>query len=796
MSERQQKRLAQKEFNRLKRRTIEKVLSNTKPSNLAFSLNYLVDGWQELDSDPGTFSLLIEDFGCYGARVEEIYDLEQKFDCPVLGFIFLFKWMNHQQTDRSRNQKSTPTHNTNNNSCNNGDNKSNNSTRNTNNVNEKEKETNEHGEQQPPEERQWSYVEDESIISKMFFAKQMISNSCATHALVSILLNCDHEHLHLGPHLTRLKEHTKTMDPENRGYAIGNLPEIAKAHNSHASYSNLYERNNLSSSHSGVSFMVSGNQRTSLQQQKHHEAYHFVSYVPIKNRLYELDGLKNFPIDHGPINPNEDWTDKFRRVVKRRLSGNDIMYNLMAVVPDRRFKLRSQLRRLRTYDRHISSQVKMLTNRVLTNSQSTDVDIPRPPYSPLSTGTQTASEACNSPNRLKDDFSSEDEDNNNNSNNYYCIKFGESSENCDKYPEPAHGNCKTQTVSMDGLDMTKKLLDKKVEPNPPVERQADKSIEESVQVSEKKSTDKVVDKPSEETDKLNERFQESSTRRSSRVSRKSATEISSMEIDEPQTPKQDKTCTSMQSPHLDNGKTKELDASKVMIEETCDVKMKPIIFQTIEEVSENEIVRKEEKEELDGEPNTIMAHNDEKYNLSGHPPFEFNIIDEMQHIHIDKSTIQELKCVSKKIQLEMQRVTNILDEENQKLREYRIERSRRTHNYEPFIMTFLSMLAKQGNLADLIEREDNPNHQSTPKTTSTTNPAIQQTPHLNNNNLNANNNTSATTKGVPSAATATHAAAAHRQKGKIPTKPKYRYVKTGRPVGRPRKNPPPNANAS
>ena len=29
------------------------------------------------------------------------------------------------------------------------------------------------------------------------------------------------------------------------------------------------------------------------------EAFHFVSYVPVNGRLFELDGLKPFSIDHG-----------------------------------------------------------------------------------------------------------------------------------------------------------------------------------------------------------------------------------------------------------------------------------------------------------------------------------------------------------------------------------------------------------------------------------------------------------------------------------------------------------------
>lgn len=33
------------------------------------------------------------------------------------------------------------------------------------------------------------------------------------------------------------------------------------------------------------------------------EAFHFVSYVPIKGRLFELDGLKVYPIDHGKNPP-------------------------------------------------------------------------------------------------------------------------------------------------------------------------------------------------------------------------------------------------------------------------------------------------------------------------------------------------------------------------------------------------------------------------------------------------------------------------------------------------------------
>ena len=55
----------------------------------------------------------------------------------------------------------------------------------------------------------------------------------------------------------------------------------------------------------------------------------FSSYVPINGHLFELDGLKRYPIDHGPIPAGTDWTETFRKVIKERLgmatSGNSIL---------------------------------------------------------------------------------------------------------------------------------------------------------------------------------------------------------------------------------------------------------------------------------------------------------------------------------------------------------------------------------------------------------------------------------------------------------------------------------------
>ncbi|KAL5013369.1 hypothetical protein ScPMuIL_007639 [Solemya velum] len=246
-------------------------------------------GWLELESDPGLFTLLLEDFGVKGVQVEEIYDLQKIIDGPVYGFIFLFRWIEERRSRRKT-------------------------------ITEEE-----------------SFVQDENIVNGLFFAQQEIPNSCATHALLSVLLNC--EKVSLGETLTKLKKFSKHMNPQNKGFAIGNMPELARAHNSHA----RFEPQHLPEKQQGISTT-----RTM-------EAFHFVSYVPVNGHLFELDGLKPFPIDHGPWDKGEDWTEKFRRVISDRLGMgtggspyHDVRFNLMAVVPDKRQLYEHKLMTLKT----------------------------------------------------------------------------------------------------------------------------------------------------------------------------------------------------------------------------------------------------------------------------------------------------------------------------------------------------------------------------------------------------------------------------------------------------------------
>jgi len=232
--------------------------------------------WCLIESDPGVFTELIRGFKVKGVQVEELWSLSSdNFDKlkPIHGLIFLFKWL-------------------------------------------------------PGEEPSGSVVLD-SRLNKIFFARQVINNACATQAILSVLLNCNHSDIELGSTLTEFRDFIADFDANMKGLALSNSDVIKSVHNSFARQ-NMFEFDNVK-----------------LKDKENEDVFHFISYVPIDGRLYELDGLKEGPIDLGPLpDDGSHWIELARPVIEKRINryaDGEIHFNLMAIISDRKMIYERQL---------------------------------------------------------------------------------------------------------------------------------------------------------------------------------------------------------------------------------------------------------------------------------------------------------------------------------------------------------------------------------------------------------------------------------------------------------------------
>jgi ubiquitin carboxyl-terminal hydrolase L5 len=200
--------------------------------------------WCTIESDPGVFTELIKGIGVKGVCVEEIYSLEDeeliKSLSPIHGLIFLFKWT------------------------------------------------------KDPEKRDCLQFFDQDL----FFANQVITNACATQAILSILLNA--EGVDIGDNLKMFKEITGDMDPQLKGLALGENEVIRSVHNSFAK---------------PEPFMISHDKKS----KKEGEAFHFIGYIPKNGKVYELDGLQEGPILLGDCKES-NWIDVAREEITRRMN--------------------------------------------------------------------------------------------------------------------------------------------------------------------------------------------------------------------------------------------------------------------------------------------------------------------------------------------------------------------------------------------------------------------------------------------------------------------------------------------
>ncbi|KAM6325568.1 ubiquitin carboxyl-terminal hydrolase BAP1 isoform 3-T3 [Podargus strigoides] len=610
-------------------------------------------GWLELESDPGLFTLLVEDFGVKGVQVEEIYDLQSKCQGPVYGFIFLFKWIEER---RSRRKVSTL-------------------------VDE-------------------TSVIDDDIVNNMFFAHQLIPNSCATHALLSVLLNCNN--VDLGPTLSRMKDFTKGFSPESKGYAIGNAPELAKAHNSHA----RPEPRHLPEKQNGISAV-----RTM-------EAFHFVSYVPIKGRLFELDGLKVYPIDHGPWADDEEWTDKARRVIMERIGlatagepYHDIRFNLMAVVPDRRMKYESKLHILKMNRQTVLEALQQLirvTQPELIQTQKSQE--PQPPEEAKPASSKTVTPESTHPDGTDEPASQGHPVATQSPPNRSKLMARTSASSINGAP-PANPNPIVQRLPafLDNHNYAKSPMQEEEDLAAGVGRSR-VPVRQHQQYSD--DEDDYDDDEEEEVRNTNSAISNEST--------DTASEIGSAFNSPLRSPIRSANPTRPSSPvtsHISKvlfGEEDGLLRVDCMRYNRAVRDLGPVISTGLLHLTEDGVFcplavadggKSSPPSIKPGEEAPVAIKLDEKESSEASDSKEkVGLGRTSDHPGGEKYSPKELLALLKCVEAEIANYEACLKEEVEKRKKFKIDDQRRTHNYDEFICTFISMLAQEGMLASLVEQ--------------------------------------------------------------------------------------------
>jgi ubiquitin carboxyl-terminal hydrolase L3 len=160
-------------------------------------------------------------------------------------------------------------------------------------------------------EREKIEKDGQEVSPNVYFMKQLIENACGTIALIhSIANNTNRLKFSHESAIKQFIESTKTKTPVERGEALSRNKDIAQLH---------------------VQAARSGETETPAEDAEVES--HFVCFCEVDGCLYELDGTKQFPINHGKISPNGFLQDA-ANVIKTKFIdkvSNDIRFTMIAL---------------------------------------------------------------------------------------------------------------------------------------------------------------------------------------------------------------------------------------------------------------------------------------------------------------------------------------------------------------------------------------------------------------------------------------------------------------------------------
>ncbi|PZC73586.1 ubiquitin carboxyl-terminal hydrolase isozyme L3 [Helicoverpa armigera] len=149
----------------------------------------------------------------------------------------------------------------------------------------------------------------QEVSSNIFYMKQFLSNACGTVALVhSVANNTDKIELAEG-HMKKFLDEAKDIDASARGKLLEKSEGIITAHKELAQEG----QTNTPSAEEPVN-------------------HHFITFVHKDGSLYELDGRKAFPVNHGPTTPDSLLEDA-AKVCKEFMARdpNEVRFTVIAL---------------------------------------------------------------------------------------------------------------------------------------------------------------------------------------------------------------------------------------------------------------------------------------------------------------------------------------------------------------------------------------------------------------------------------------------------------------------------------
>ncbi|KAL6703466.1 hypothetical protein ACN47E_009640 [Coniothyrium glycines] len=286
-------------------------------------------GFCQIESDPAYFSVILREMGVRGVTVREVFTvdpdyIQETLPQPIYGLILLFHYREFGTAD------------------------------------------------QP-----------DACPKNVWFANQLpAQDSCATLAMINILMNSDNTEVDIGEHLSQFKDFTSDFTPFQRGEALDSFEFVKRIHNSfaktmdilesdkHLSYKVKKSRNNepeeIVKNH-GTKRRRAAREATAATDDSadnyEENGHHFIAFVPVGTEVWKLDGMDKQPTSMGSFNPakGETWLTTAGTTIATLMAAGDDDYSVIALTHSPLPSLQKDAATMLTTLHHLETRLTALT---------------------------------------------------------------------------------------------------------------------------------------------------------------------------------------------------------------------------------------------------------------------------------------------------------------------------------------------------------------------------------------------------------------------------------------------------